>query len=238
MFPSVRAPRVFEHIVAQIERAIFDGRLQPGDKLPPERQLARQFGASRVAVREALRALEYRGIVDVRHGATGGYFIREADGASLVRDLQTLFRLGRVSLPQLLEARLLIEPEAARLAAERAGDAEVKSLAVTLDARAERAAAGPTGRGFDLEFHRELAAAAGNPVHALVIAALMELEMHVVAPPAVLAAADDAAIDAGHREVLDAVAARQPERARAAMDAHIRDVERRFADATPARIAS
>jgi DNA-binding FadR family transcriptional regulator len=51
MFSSVRTPRVYEHIVAQIERAIFDGRLQQGDKLPAERQLVREFGASRVAVR-------------------------------------------------------------------------------------------------------------------------------------------------------------------------------------------
>jgi len=229
---------VFEHIVAQIERAIFDGRLQQGNKLPPERQLARQFGASRVAVREALRALEHRGIVDVRHGATGGYFIREADGASLVRDFETLFRLSRISLSQLLEARLLIEPDAARLAAERARDADIKSLAATLDARADRAASGRTARGIDLEFHRELAAVAGNPVHALVMAALMELEVDVVARPPSLDAVDDAAIDAAHREVLDAVTARQPERARAAMDAHIRDVERRLAEATRARVAS
>ena len=79
MFSSVRTPRVYEHIVAQIERAIFEGRLQQGDKLPAERQLVREFGASRVAVREALRALEHRGLVEVRQGSAGGYFIREMD---------------------------------------------------------------------------------------------------------------------------------------------------------------
>ena len=74
MFGTVRTPRVYEQIVAQIERAIYDGRLAHGDKLPPERQLVREFGASRVAVREALRALEHRGLVDVRQGSAGGYF--------------------------------------------------------------------------------------------------------------------------------------------------------------------
>src|SRR5438034_768518 len=100
MFGAVRAPRVYEHIVAQIERAIYEGRFAHGDKLPPERQLVREFGASRVAVREALRALEHRGLVEVRQGSAGGYFIRELDAMPVVRDLSTLFRLGRVSLPQ------------------------------------------------------------------------------------------------------------------------------------------
>src|SRR5213082_2547024 len=110
MFGVVRAPRVYEHIVAQIERAIYEGRLAHGDKLPPERQLVREFAASRVAVRQ---------------GSAGGYFIREVDDTPVVRDLSTLFRLGRVSLAQLAEARALIEPESARLAASRITDHEL-----------------------------------------------------------------------------------------------------------------
>src|SRR5881409_3078134 len=94
MFGAVRAPRVYEHIVAQIERAIYEGRFAHGDKLPPERQLVREFGASRVAVREALRALEHRGLVGVRQGSAGGYFIRELDATPVVRDLSTLFPSG------------------------------------------------------------------------------------------------------------------------------------------------
>src|SRR2546428_674439 len=89
MFGAVRAPRVYEHIVAQIERAIYEGRFAHGDKLPPERQLVREFGASRVAVREALRALEHRGLVEVRQGSAGGYFIRRLDALPPVRGRRT-----------------------------------------------------------------------------------------------------------------------------------------------------
>src|SRR5918994_245141 len=71
MLPSVGAPRVYHHIVAHIERAIYDRTLACGDKLPSERELGRRFGASRVAVREALRALEYRGLLEVRQGSAG-----------------------------------------------------------------------------------------------------------------------------------------------------------------------
>ena len=83
---------MYEQIVAHIERAIYEGRLRQGQKLPPERQLARDLKASRVAVREALRTLELRGLVEVRQGSTGGYFVREADDRPLVRDFATLFR--------------------------------------------------------------------------------------------------------------------------------------------------
>ena len=126
MFSSVRTPRVYEHIVAQIERAIFDGRLQQGDKLPAERQLVREFGASRVAVREALRALEHRGLVEVRQGSAGGYFIRELDAGPLVRDeasrerLRAQFPIGRCGQPEEVAAvvRFLCERAPAYLTGE------------------------------------------------------------------------------------------------------------------------
>jgi len=237
MLSSVRTPRVYENIVAQIERAIYEGRLQRGDKLPAERQLVREFKASRVAVREALRALEHRGLVEVRQGSAGGYFIRDADAAPLLRDFQTLFRLGRVSLAQLIEARLLIEPDTAALAAARATDAEVKALGAALEERADRRSAGGDARELDMDFHRLVAAAARNPVHAVLTHALMELEVRVVVPRIEMSAADDAALDTAHRRLLEAVAARQPEAARAAMHDHIVDLERRLAEAARERLA-
>src|ERR687887_1898914 len=194
MFSSVRTPRVYEHIVAQIERAIFDGRLQQGDKLPAERQLVREFGASRVAVREALRALEHRGLVEVRQGSAGGYFIREVDATPVVRDLSTLFRLGGVSPPHLAEARALLEPESARLAASRITDHELKTLGERLEARTQSGLTSRRRRALDAEFHRLVAAAARNPVHAAVTHALTALEVKVAAQRPELTAADDAEI--------------------------------------------
>ena len=238
MFSSVRTPRVYEHIVAQIERAIFDGRLQQGDKLPAERQLVREFGASRVAVREALRALEHRGLVEVRQGSAGGYFIREMDAGPVVRDFQTLFRLGRVSLAQLVEARALIEPESARLAALRANEPDVKAVLAALDARAETGAPGRRRRSLDAEFHRLIAAAARNPVHGAVTHALTALQSTVVGGRADLTAEDDAAIVAAHRAVYEAIVARDPEAARAAMHAHIVDIEQRLGRVGVERAAS
>ena len=228
MFTSVRTPRVYEHIVAQIEHAIFAGGYRCGDRLPPERELVRQFHASRVAVREALRTLEHRGLVEVRHGASGGHFVRQVDGELLRRDFTTLLRLGRVALAQLTEARLLIEPEVARLAAIRCTEGDVGTLRTAVEERAAVVMAGRPPRPLDLVFHRAVAAAARNPVHAMLTDALMDLEVEVVAPSTALAKEDDAAVAESHEEILDAIASRQPERAREAMARHIVDVQRRL----------
>ena len=238
MFAAVRAPRVYESIVAQIERAIYEGRLAHGDKLPPERQLVREFGASRVAVREALRALEHRGLVDVRQGSAGGYFIREVDATPLVRDLSTLFRLGRVSLAQLAEARALLEPDCARLAAARVMDHELKALGECLEARTAAGLSVRRRRGLDADFHRLVATAARNPVHAVITDALTALEIKVVAPRPELTSDDDTAIVAAHFAIHDAIARRDGDAARAAMHAHILDVERRLDAGMAARAAS
>jgi len=211
MFTSVRAPRVYEHIVDQVERAIFAGRLRSGDRLPPEREMVHQFRASRVAVREALRTLEHRGLIEVRHGSSGGHFVRHVDAGLLRRDFATLFRLARISLPQLSEARLMVEPEIARLAAERATGTDLELLRASVD-----------GNTTKDRFHRLMATAARNPVHAVLIEALSDVESRTC----------DTEIDematAAHRAIFAAVAAREPERARTAMATHVIDVQRRF----------
>ena len=235
MVASARAPRVYESIVEELERAIYDGRLRQGDKLPPERQLVRQFRASRVAVREALRTLEHRGLVAVRQGSTGGYFVREADATPLFRDLQTLLRLGRVSVYQLLEARALIEPSLAELAARRATDADVKALAQCLEQRAGVPA--DRARALDVEFHRLLADTAGNPVHTVVTRVLMHLEREVVAPRFEQSGTESAEIAIDHGRILDAIAARDGAQARARMEAHIAAVLRQLDRGVGARIA-
>jgi DNA-binding FadR family transcriptional regulator len=235
MFTSVRTPRVYEHIVGQIEQAIFEGRLGNGDRLPPERELVRQFHASRVAVREALRTLEHRGLVEVRHGSSGGHFVREVDTGLVRRDFATLFRLGRVSPWQLTEARLAIEPQVARLAAQRAADVDVKALGAALDGRSELAQRGGDPHALDIAFHRLVAAAAKNPVHAILVDALMDLESGVVAPLAPHADEAGEGVVAAHGAILEAIAARSPEQARTAMEAHIVDMQRQVRRAEHAR---
>jgi GntR family transcriptional regulator, transcriptional repressor for pyruvate dehydrogenase complex len=228
MLVSVRVPRVYEQIVAHIERAIFERRLQQGDKLPPERQLTQQFGASRVAVREALRTLELRGLVEVRQGAAGGYFIRDLDARPVCRDLATLLRLGRLTRAHIHEARLAIEPELARLAAQRASEADLKTLRSALDEAETPSACSP--RVADGAVHRAIAEAAHTPVLALLAHALSGIDVETQ-PPTI----DDAeriASEMAHRELVAAISAHQPGLAHDAMVAHLtREFERSTARA-------
>jgi len=229
VFSSVRTPRVYEHIVEQIEAAIFERRLGCGDRLPPERELVRQFRASRVAVREALRTLEHRGLIDVRHGSSGGHFVRAVDVGLLRRDFTTLLRLGRVGVSELIEARLFIEPEVARLAARRASEEDVKALRGALEERADVVRGGVHPRLHDIAFHRLVGGAARNPVHSLLVDTVMDLEFDAVGPQPALTADDSAQVAAAHREIFEAILKHQPERAGEAMEAHIVDVQRRLA---------
>jgi DNA-binding FadR family transcriptional regulator len=226
---SAGAPRVYHHIVAHIERAIYDGRLECGDRLPSERELGRRFGASRVAVREALRALEYRGLLEVRQGSAGGHFVRAVDARLVSRDFRTLLQLGRLTASQLTEARLIMEPEVARLAAERATDLDVKELRALLEERFAVVAGGRDPRELDLDFHRRLAATARNPVHAVAIHALIDLAHDMVAPRGRIGDADRAEVERAHAALLAAVEAHDGARARAIMECHIEDMQRRIA---------
>ena len=93
------------------------------DRLPAESVLAEQFGVSRMGVREALRVLELQGLVEVRHGYAGGVFVAEPNGAALLGALEDSLRQGQVGADELYQARVLVEPAIARLAAEQDPDA-------------------------------------------------------------------------------------------------------------------
>src|SRR5271167_1790541 len=117
-FGPIRNTRLFEEICEQIRGQLSLGKIGPGDKLPAERMLAGQFGVSRAAVREALRALEVSGLIELRKGSKGGAFLRE-ESAPLTQSLEDMIDLGRVSMRDFTEARLLITEVVVRLACQR-----------------------------------------------------------------------------------------------------------------------
>src|ERR671935_3167782 len=97
VFEPIRRPRASGEIVAQIERAIFGGHLSSGDRLESERELAEEFGVSRITVRDALRILEARGLIKVKVGASGGAFVSEANMDRVAESLSTMLRLRRLT---------------------------------------------------------------------------------------------------------------------------------------------
>ena len=127
--PIVAPKRNFEIIEASIRREIYNGTLIPGQKLPNEFELAKQFNVGRSAVREALKVLELAGLLVVRRGYNGGTFVAPPDFEEASEAITLTFQPGHMALDQLLEACQTIEPRAAELAAIRASDLEIDELA-------------------------------------------------------------------------------------------------------------
>jgi GntR family transcriptional regulator, transcriptional repressor for pyruvate dehydrogenase complex len=116
-FKPIRQLRVSEEVVEQLKQSIVLGHFKAGDKLPSERDLSEEFQVSRVAVREALRALENSGFVVTRQGANGGAYITDLTFEHLENAFLDLFFAEKISIPELYQVRVLLEPEVARLAA-------------------------------------------------------------------------------------------------------------------------
>ncbi len=177
-FKRIRSVRAFEEIVDQIRSEVSSRRLRAGDRLPPERALAAQFGVSRNTLREALRSLENAGLLRLQTGASGGAFVREASGDAIVTGLRDMFNLGAIQPEDLTEARVMIEAIAVRAACERATSGDIDAMKANI-AAAEKAVRENIGfydqAAIHLDFHRIIARATKNPVMVIVMEALIEV---------------------------------------------------------------
>lgn len=116
-FKPIRQSRISEQVAEQLKHSIVLGRFKAGDKLPGDRELAEQFQVSRVMIREALRSLENSGFIMARPGVTGGTFVTDLSFEHLGDAFLDLFLADKISIPELVQVRLLVEPEVSRLAA-------------------------------------------------------------------------------------------------------------------------
>ena len=159
------------------------GGCEPGDRLPPERVLAEQFGVSRNTLREALRSLENAGLLRLQKGATGGAFVRESTGDAIITGLRDMFHLGAIQPEHLTEARVMIESIAVRAACERATPEDIEALNANI-ASAAKAAREKINfydqAAIHLDFHRIIARATKNPVMVIVMEALIDVMQHFI----------------------------------------------------------
>jgi GntR family transcriptional regulator, transcriptional repressor for pyruvate dehydrogenase complex len=177
MFKPVHTDRISQAIVEQIKEAIFQKRLRSGDKLPSERLLMEQFGTSRVTVREALRALEYSGILEITRGVEGGAFVRDPHTKFVNNFLQDMFSMGNIRLSHLTEARLAIEPSSARLACERMKEEALEEIRQNIEETRKflEKKEHVEVRLLNLEFHRLVAQASENPVIFFMLDSIMDI---------------------------------------------------------------
>jgi len=169
----IKSARIYAEIVRQVKQLIAEGKLKSGDRLPPERDLAEKFVVSRTSVREALRALESRGLIEIRAG--DGAFVRDISVETLIEPLALVILPHREAVGELFEARRLLEPAIATLAARRATPEEIAEMERILKAQGKEVAEGRTGVAQDAAFHAALAGSAHNRAISRIVNALMDL---------------------------------------------------------------
>ena len=164
MLEPVKKVRLYEAIVKQLQDLITSNKLKPGEKLPPERQLAEELNVSRTSIREALRTLEMMGYLESKVGISGGTFVKEVTMETVVSPFSQLLVRNGNYITDLLETRLVLEIEVARLAALRRGDEDLVRIENAVKNMEAEIKEGGTGINGDNEFHRALGAAAHNDV--------------------------------------------------------------------------
>jgi len=227
VFKSIRQVRGFEEVAAQIESAIASGALSNGDRLPNEHTLSSMFGVSRTTLREAIRALEAVGIVEVRRGAHGGIFVAEPGVAQAAKALNALVRFRGASARDLAEVRASFEAETAFWAAKRASDEDIDELeriAGEFSAACKADAPWADLVALDLALHERVATASGNQVRLAVTLAL-----HSAIREAALGLENEAADDQFRRRearellaIARAIKRRDGPRARQMMRRHVK----------------
>jgi len=219
-FEAIRRSKVYEEVAKQLERLILK-KLQPGDKLPAERELAEMFGVSRSSIRDAIRSLELVGLVEPRQGA--GTVVREVSAESLVNPLTIV--LARQQISELLDFRKMLEPPLAARAATHASVEDITEMEEILRRQDDKLRRRELAIEEDSEFHYNVAMASDNSVVLKVLDVLMDL-LRETRERALQVEGRPQKSLAGHRRILMAIKRRDPAAAEDAMRRHIQDVEK------------
>jgi len=222
LYKVIQASRLYEQIVQQIEESILKGELTEGSQLPAERDLAKQFGVSRTAVREAIKALQEKGLVDAFPGR--GTFVTNGTSNSMRRSLDRIIKSGETDgWAYLVEVREILEPEIAALAAARATDQDLAAMREALDLMDNAKMDSEAYIEADLDFHLALAEAAANPI----VLSLIDSIVGLLREQRLLTFRVEGGPELGqrhHKRILEAIQQRDPQAASAAMQAHLSQV--------------
>ncbi len=174
-FEPLNEKKNFEKIVDMLKQKVFSGVFRPGDRLPAEREMAKALRVSRLSVREAYRALQLFGMVEIRRGNEGGAFIRGPSRRSIVQSVSDLFRFQGITVEEWSEARLLLELDIARLAIERADDGDFSRLEGMVEEANQQIHAGFPAHEENMRFHLCFAETARNPILFTAYSSMMDL---------------------------------------------------------------
>lgn len=222
-FEKIKQEPIFQQIIAQIREMILNGNLKPGDRLPPERKFSEILGVNRHSLREALKALEYMGVVQ---GKTGIGTVINSVGQDVLVDrisIATLFS-PRQFLFELLEIRKILEPGIAAIAAEKATDEDIAEMSESISQIESDLKTDKRSDAY-IPFHLTLAKATRNTTIVRLMEPLMSMQLQYrEGARRIIGRRSDSFKE--HKSIYQAVNNRKPEEARAAMAHHISQIEK------------
>jgi DNA-binding FadR family transcriptional regulator len=229
MFHPISTQNAFEAVFEQVRTAVDLALLVPGDRLPPERELAAMFDVSRPTVREALRVLAMSGYVGIRRGSAGGAYVLERPRTDHADRVREALSARRHELSALLEWRRVVEAEAAALAATRISDDQLRALRARLvESGGRHVRSHGLWRAADSRFHIAVAEATGNPYMLETVRKVRAQLAHALDALTLLRLAIEPAAAHEHEAILAALQARDPDMARATAALHGRTTEERL----------
>ena len=172
-FRPVKSAKISELIAFQIKNAILKGTMKPGHRLPAERELVEHFQASRVSIREALKKIEASGLLKIKPGS--GVFVSEVSSKPISDSLASILRIQKISISELTEARIILEPYIAKLAAEKITPEDLEKLEKNIHETSKIVDSNTPSPAQNIEFHSLVAAAAQNQVIALTMKTLLDV---------------------------------------------------------------
>jgi GntR family transcriptional repressor for pyruvate dehydrogenase complex len=176
MFQAAKQTKVFQDVVEQIQEAILDGRLTAGQTLPAERELKEMLSISRGTLREALRVLEHKGLIEIKLGVGGGSVVKDMNTDQISESLGLLIRSQKVSLNHLAQFREDVEGIVAAHAADNRTEEDIRKLKELLASAHECARKGGSHRNafidIDKQIHMTMARITGNPVYISVLTSI------------------------------------------------------------------
>jgi GntR family transcriptional repressor for pyruvate dehydrogenase complex len=218
---QVGRSKLSESIARMIVENIRNGTYPPGAKMPPEREIMKMLGVGRSSVREAFQSLAIMGVLDI--GAGQGTYVRDISSDTVISPYLLAPLVDPRSAAEFLEARLVVEPSIAALAAERHTEEEYRAMSGILDQCEEAISRKEPVNSLGGDFHMRIA----QSTHNMVFVRFIEAVVGMLVARGEKIKADRKFLDQelkSHREVLASIGSRNPERARRAMDEHIRMV--------------
>jgi GntR family transcriptional repressor for pyruvate dehydrogenase complex len=224
MYQEIRHGRLYEKIVDQIETRILKGDLEPGDKLPSESELAKQFCVSRTAIREAMKALSQKGLVVIQPGR--GTFVIDSTSSAMRNSIDLVVKIGSIDgIVDLVEVREILEPEIAAMAANRATSDQIAEMVEAVEAMNKAMNNPEAFIEADLDFHLALAKATHNTLIPILIDSLVDLLREHRARAASVKGGIERS-QPYHKQILEAVQNGDADLARETMRQHLKQARK------------